>query len=154
MLKLELVLLFGLRENRWAKNNNKNLTFWIYKCILNKEHFSYFLFKLPLVTMWWHGSALPSGLWIQRLSSGFTVCRVPSDGSQTRGETEQEIQIHPPCGAECAHIQVRLMGKELSEQQSVTTTAVLPAHTGLEMCTILYVWTVFVMSNHLNVHVN
>lgn len=86
--------------------------------------------ELPLaVTMWWHRSALPSGLWIQRLSSGLTVCRVPSDGSQAERETEQEVPIHPPCGAERAHIQVRLMGRNCQKkcwQQEKEVQSYLP----------------------------
>ncbi len=99
---------------------------WVYKRILNKEHISDFLLKLPLVTMWWHWSALPCGLWVQRLPSGLAVRRVSSDGSQARGETEQEVQIHAPCGAERAHIQVT-RGNEQSRQKNNNSSS---AHAG------------------------
>lgn len=81
------------------------------------------------VTMWWHGSALPSGLRIQRLSSGLTIRRVPSDGSQAEREREQEVPIHPPRGAERAHIQVRLMKKcwqQEKEVQSLLRNPLIP----------------------------
>ncbi len=99
--------------------------------------------------MWWHRSALPSGLWVQRLSSGLTVRRVSSDGSQARGETEQEVQIHAPCGAERAHIQVRLMGRSRAVRSS-------SAHTGDVLgfkctdCICEELW----ISGHSNVQIN
>ncbi len=124
---------------------------WVYKRILNKEHLSDFLLKLPLVTMWWHRSALPCGLWVQRLPSGLTVRGVSSDGSQARGETEQEVQIHAPCGAERAHIQVT-RGNEQSRQKNNNSSS---AHAGdvlglnaLTICAELWI------SGHSNVQIN
>lgn len=57
--------------------------------------------------LWWNRVFVPGWLRVQRLPSRLTICRVPTNGHQTRRQTETQIQIHRPRRAERPHLQVR-----------------------------------------------